>query len=154
MNNKMPKMLLLLFLSGGFYNLWTLRPVNIAYVYSDAGSTLSIVVDHLPWTDKEKIDWYISRREELARNYPLYNDSIHSINILDIGEGFTNYNEMPDEDLLCFPTIQTDRSCILREHLLIVNEYPDRKAVFYIVSNQTTYQLVAGDKIERVQRPD
>lgn len=154
MRNKFSFFLLLLFLAGGTYNLWTLRPVKILYVYSDAGSTVSMVVDHLPWTDRDKISWYMTHRDELIRKYPLYDEFWHTYNVLDIGNGFTNYDKSPGTDLLCFPDIQTDDSCIVRTHLMIVNEYSDKKAIFYIVTDKEEYQLTPGNKIERVLRPD
>lgn len=154
MINKCSLFLLLLFLAGGTYNLWALRPVKILYVYSDAGSTVSMVVDHLPWTDRDKISWYMARRDELKRKYPLYDEFWHTYNVLDIGDGFTNYDKSPDADLVCFPNLQVDDSCIVRTHLMIVNEYPEKKAQFYIVTDDDVYQLTPDNKIERVFQPE
>lgn len=63
-----------IFLAGALYNLWTLRQVNIIFINSDAGSTIDIVVDHLPWTDRDKIDWFLAHKEKILAKYPLYDD--------------------------------------------------------------------------------
>ncbi|HHU2274710.1 TPA: DUF943 family protein, partial [Escherichia coli] len=48
MKRKLQKIILYLFLLCCIYNLWTLRPVQILYTYSDAGNSVFLVVDHLP----------------------------------------------------------------------------------------------------------
>lgn len=146
-------LLLGLFLLGALYNAWTLRPVNILYVYSDAGSTMSIAVDHLPLTDKEKIDWYMARRDQLKEDYSLYNNVTHRYYIIDISDGFTNYDEMPKEDLRCFPDIKNDKNCLVKYYLLIVNEGTDGKVIFHIPDEQFEYQLTEEGKIEVVPPP-
>jgi hypothetical protein len=60
LKKKISMLILYLFLSGAIYNLWTLRPVKILYVNSDGYGTINLVVDHLPWTDRDKIDWYLA----------------------------------------------------------------------------------------------
>ncbi|WP_072170901.1 DUF943 family protein [Trabulsiella odontotermitis] len=154
MKNKFSFVMLCLFLTGGFYNLWTLRPVKILYVYSDAGWTVTMVVDHLPWTDRDKIGWYLAHREEMKRKYPLFDDTWHTYNIMGVGNGFTNYDSSPDEDLLCFPTIKNDNSCIARNYLLIINEYTDSNTRLYVPDSDVVYQLTSENKLEVVPPPD
>lgn len=70
MKSKLQKIILCLFLLCCIYNLWTLRPVQILYTYSDAGNSVFLVVDHLPWTDSDKINWYLKHQNEIKNNIP------------------------------------------------------------------------------------
>lgn len=154
MKGKFPKLLLSLFLICGIYNLWTLRPVKILYIYSDAGSTVSIVVDHLPWTDRDKIAWYLAHRDELQRKYPLFDVNWQTYYVTDIGEGFTNYEKSPHEDLRCYPTIHTENNCIVKNYLLIVDEYIDSNTRLYVPDSDVVYQLTPENKLEIMPPPD
>lgn len=154
MEKKSPLILLGLFLLGGVYNFWTLRPVEVLHVDSDAGGTVVVVVDHMPWTDKEKIDWYLSRREALQKKYPLYDNNWHSYYIADIGDGFTNYNKSPGEDLLCFSTLKNDDNCIIKKYFLIIDEFSYKNTRFYVSGDETAYQLTPDKKLEFVQHDE
>lgn len=153
MKKKLPAMLLCLFLLGVFYNLWTIRPVNILYVYSNEGITVTLVVDHMPWTDREKIDWYLARRDELKRKYPSYDNTWQYYYIIDISDGFTNNEKSPHEDLFCIPTIQNENNCVVKNYFLSVYENPYSNTRFYPDSD-IEYQLTPDNKIERVFRPE
>lgn len=153
MKKKLPVMLLCLFLLGAFYNLWTIRPVNILYIYSDAGVTVTIVVDHMPWTDREKIAWYLARRDEFKRKYPSFDNTWQTYYITDISDGFTNYAKSPHEDLFCIPEIKSDDNCLVKNYFLIVDEYTNSGLRFYPDSD-IEYQLTPDNKIERVYRPE
>ena len=162
MKKKFPAMLLCFFLLEGLYNLWTLRPVNVQYVYSDAGSTVDLVVDHLPWTDRDKIAWYLTRRDEFKKKYPLLEWTSNSYYIIDIGKGFIKFEGNPSEDLryenlICFPTIKSDMNCVVKNYLLIVDENPDSNTLFYMFSefgSQIVYQLTPEGKIEFIPQPE
>ncbi|MDK9604084.1 DUF943 family protein [Lelliottia wanjuensis] len=153
MKKKLPVMLLCLFLLGALYNLWTIRPVNILYIYSDEGVTVTIVVDHMPWTDREKIAWYLARRDEFKRKYPSFDNTWQTYYITDISDGFTNYAKSPHEDLFCIPEIKGDDKCLVKNYFLIVDEYTNSGLRFYPDSD-IEYQLTPDNKIERVFRPE
>jgi hypothetical protein len=139
-----------IFLAGALYNLWTLRQVNIMFIYSDAGSTINIVVDHLPWTDRDKIEWFLARKKDILEKHPLYNNSWHDFLIMDIGDGFTNFSENPDEDLFCFPTIKSEKNCLVKNYLLVVEEAEYENMQFHIAPWWTSYQLTSEGKVERI----
>ncbi len=87
------------------YNLWSIRPVNILYIYSDFGGQIFIVVDHLPWTDKDKIAWYLTQQKQLKSKYPLLEGEEHTYFIIEAGKDFIRYKDYHDgpyEDLYCF----------------------------------------------------
>ena len=83
MKSKLQKIILCLFLLCCIYNLWTLRPVQILYTYSDAGSSVFLVVDHLPWTDSDKINWYLKHQNEIKNQHPLPEGSWHTWYVID-----------------------------------------------------------------------
>lgn len=141
---------LCLFLMAGLYNLWTLRTVKMLYVYSDAGSTVAVVVDHLPWTDRDKINWFLAQKETLKIKYPLFDDAYHTYYIMSVGNGFTNYDKSPHEDLLCFPTINDNDNCIVKEHILIVDDFPDDRTIFYVSPDWVGYQFTSEKILERI----
>ena len=85
MKSKPQKIILCLFLLCCIYNLWTLRPVQILYTYSDAGNSVFLVVDHLPWTDSDKINWYLNHQNEIKNQHPLPEGSWHTWYVIDIG---------------------------------------------------------------------
>ncbi|MDV7024966.1 DUF943 family protein [Atlantibacter subterranea] len=150
MKNKTLKTAAFLFIASGLYNLWTLRPVDILYIYSDAGWSVDLVVDHMPWTDRDKIDWYLAHQKQIKNKYPLLDGEQHNYYIWDIGNGFTNYNNSPHEDLLCLPTIKNDNNCIVKYPLLIVDEYPYRNARFSVYPWENEYELTPENKLERI----
>ncbi|EDU0972084.1 DUF943 family protein, partial [Salmonella enterica subsp. arizonae serovar 38:z4,z23:-] len=120
--------------------------------------TVFLVVDHLPWTDRDKIRWYLTHREEFKRKYPLLDQDWFRYYVIDIGNGFTNakdYHDGPYEDLYCFPTIKDDADCIVKDYLLIVDEYPDRNTRFgvTVIDGELEYQLTPEKQIERVFYP-
>lgn len=155
MKSKLQKIILYLFLLCCIYSLWTLRPVQILYTYSDAGNSVFLVVDHLPWTDSDKINWYLKHQNEIKNQHPLPEGSWHTWYVIDIGNGFTDYKkyiEGPYEDLYCFPTIKSNDNCIVKNYLMVINEYPYRNTHFFIADNNE-YQLTQENKIERVFNP-
>ena len=87
MKSKLQKIILCLFLLCCIYNLWTLRPVQMLYTYSDAGNSVFLVVDHLPWTDSDKINWYLKHQNEIKNQHPLPEGSWHTWYVIDIGNG-------------------------------------------------------------------
>jgi len=149
MKSKILNTAIYVFILSGIYNLWTLRPVNIIYTYSDAGGVVMLVVDHLPWTDRDKINWYLSRQQQIKSNHPLIDD-YHTYYVADIGNGFTNYQNSPHEDLFCIPTIKTEKNCIAKNYLLIVDEQPYRNTRYYITTSGSEYELTPENKIERI----
>lgn len=154
LKKKISMLILYLFLSGAIYNLWTLRPVKILYVNSDGYGTINLVVDHLPWTDRDKIDWYLAHRESINTQYPLLPEVWHRYYITGIGDGFTNYESSPHEDLRCFPAISNEKYCVIKDHLLVVDEDVNEKTRFYVSDAEVEYQLTPEGHIEFVPHPE
>lgn len=135
------------FFTIALYNLWSLKPIKILYVYSDAGSEVFIVVDHLAWSDRDKISWFLSKRDEFIKKQSLYYPTEHHYLVMSINDGFTNYINNTKDDLYCFPTIKTDLNCLVKNYLLIVTDKGDGSFYFYIPSSSTKYVLGQDEKL-------
>lgn len=131
-------------------NLCTLRSVKILHVYSDFNSSVFVVVDNLPWADRDKIGWFLSHRETFIKDCSLIDGIYHSYYIMDIGDGFTNYEESPKEDLMCFSMGKDQHNCIVKNYPLVVNERPYENIRFQVSSYWATneYELTPKGKIE------
>lgn len=136
MKRKLQKIILYLFLLCCIYNLWTLRPVQILYTYSDAGNSVFLVVDHLPWTDSDKINWYLKHQDEIKSQNPYQKIvGIPGMLLISVMASLTikKYIEGPYEDLYCFPTIKSNDNCIVKNYLMVINEYPYRNTHFLLL---------------------
>lgn len=140
-------LILSLFVVGACYNLWSLRAVKIVHISSNGYGVIQLVVNHMPWTDRDKIYWFLSHREKIDRQYPLFPEVWHRYYITDFGEGFTNRKLSPHEDLKCFPEIQGDKNCIAKNYVLIVDEFPEKYPRFYLPEDDTEYQMTPEGKI-------
>ncbi|EFW8621429.1 DUF943 family protein, partial [Shigella sonnei] len=101
------------------------------------------------------INWYLKHQNEIKNQHPLPEGSWHTWYVIDIGNGFTDYKkyiEGPYEDLYCFPTIKSNDNCIVKNYLMVINEYPYRNTHIGI-NDFTEYQLTQENKIERVFNP-
>jgi hypothetical protein len=134
------------------YNLWSQRPVKVLYIDSYKGVMFDIVVDHLPWLDRDRINWFLTHREELEKNHPTLKGNIYEITFLDVGAGFMSLRENPHEDLLCFDTIKEEKNCIEKNTLLVVHFYNHGVTDFDIGYGGPAYQKIGNGKIER--KPD
>ncbi|KFC07487.1 hypothetical protein GTGU_01871 [Trabulsiella guamensis ATCC 49490] len=154
MKNKFPVMLLCLFMIGAIYNFWTLRPVSILYVYSDGYGIVNLVVDHMPLTDRGKIGWYLAHREYIQSTYPLFPEIRHRYYVTNVGEGFTNQENSPHEDLRCFPAIDSKKNCVIKDYFLIVDENVNENTRFYVSDGEVEYQMMSEHKLEFIPRPE
>ncbi|MFK3660982.1 DUF943 family protein [Scandinavium sp. NPDC088450] len=128
---------LFIYLSFSLYNLWSLRPVNILYVdlisWSDAGSHanhITVVVDHFPWTDRDRIAWFLAHESEIRAWHPDFKDRVDGIFIMIASEGFLNRLEYPHEDLYCFSSIKNPKNCIEKDVPLRISHDSDSPVIF------------------------
>lgn len=113
MKSKLQKIILCLFILYCIYNLWTLRPVQVLYTYSDAGNSVFLVVDHLPWTDSDKINWYLKHQNEIKNQHPLPEGNLHTWYVIDIGNGFTDYKNISKGRMKIFTVSRRLRAMII-----------------------------------------
>ena len=104
---KLPSMklwffLIIIFIFITTLNLWSLRPVNIIHASGKTQGGSAIVVDHFPYTDRDRVYWYLDHRKELQEIYGVPGKDEYSILIFGLGEGFFNPEENYKRDLYCF----------------------------------------------------
>ncbi|MFS2224953.1 DUF943 family protein [Pantoea sp. B65] len=115
-------------------NFWSLRAVNIIDIHS-AREYSQIIVDHLPFTDKEKIEWWLKNQQEIMKKYNIphsYKDGSYNITIWNIGDGYLNSDEYYRKDLLCFSDMKDKRNCIEKKLLLTIEKSANNKIYFSI----------------------
>ncbi|QFS58987.1 DUF943 family protein [Pantoea dispersa] len=61
-------LILLVALASGIYCYLNFREVNVIDVHQDYYSA-SIIVDHLPYSDDEKIRWWLSHQQQITLKY-------------------------------------------------------------------------------------
>lgn len=137
-----------IFVITAFYNLWTLRKVNIIYIDSYKDMMLDIVVDHLPLTDKGRIEWFLENKRKLQKKHPEFNENTYEIVFLDIGEGFMSSRDNYHEDLRCFESLKKEKNCIQKNDLLVIHFYDGGVTDFDIGFGGPAYRVYSNGKIE------
>lgn len=159
---KVGMFLLLVFIFIATLNLWSLRPVNIIHASSKTQGGSAIVVDHFPYTDRDRIYWYLDHRKELQDIYGVPAKDKYSILIFGLGEGFFSAEENYKLDLYCFTDMYPKNNCIEKNLYLEVRMFKYggevKKEVFEIGYSGYSYtvgkegKLVAGRDEELYQR--
>ena len=99
-------------------------PTEIITIHRTSKHSLTMLVDHFPWTKKGKIAWWKEHHEEIFRQMN-FNESIYSIYIFNSRYKKDSGTDQ-DSDLLCFEEMATEQNCISKENRpLIVWRYPD-----------------------------
>lgn len=119
---KLFMIIILLFLSAIGFRLYI--PTEIIAIHRDSNHSLTLLVNHFPWTRKGKIRWWESNRARIF-NQVNFNQSLYSVYIYN-----THYRKDSgtdeDSDLLCFKEMTTEENCISKENRpLIVRSYHD-----------------------------
>lgn len=142
--------------STAIYNLWTLRSVDVLYMESYKDVIIEVVVDHLPWTDKDRIKWFLENKVKLQRNYPEFNEKTFEIIFLDVGEGFMSLRDNYHEDLRCFESLKKEKNCIQKNDLLVIHFYDGGVTDFDIGFGGPAYRVTRDGKIENkpIPKPD
>jgi len=143
-------------------NMWSLRHVNIIHASAKGSGGSAIVVDHFPYTDRDRIHWYLDHRKELQETYGVPGKDEYSILIFGLGEGFFNPEENYKRDLYCFMDMHKKNNCIEKNLYLEVRLFKYggevKKEVFEIGYSGYSYtvdkegKLVAGRDEELFQR--
>ena len=97
---------------------------EIITIHRTSKHSLTMLVDHFPWTKKGKIAWWKEHHEEIFRQMN-FNESIYSIYIFNSRYKKDSGTDQ-DSDLLCFEEMATEQNCISKENRpLIIRRYPD-----------------------------
>ncbi|WP_368928443.1 DUF943 family protein [Mixta calida] len=99
-------------------------PTEIITIHRTSKHSLTMLVDHFPWTKKGKIAWWKEHHEDIFRQMN-FNESIYSIYIFNSRYKKDSGTDQ-DSDLLCFEEMATEQNCISKENRpLIIRRYPD-----------------------------
>lgn len=110
---------ILLALLGGFYYISLgERDVAVIDAHYD-GSTAAVIVDGLPFTESDKIDWWKNNQERIREKYriPSGDTGPFLITVYAFGDG---YKEEGKEDRMCFSDMKPPRNCIDKNILMMV----------------------------------
>ncbi|MCU5773979.1 DUF943 family protein [Erwiniaceae bacterium BAC15a-03b] len=133
---------------------WSMKSVEVIDVHmSDAGYS-NIVVSHLPYTDKSRIEWWLENQKGFEDKYKIPSPSkygSYNIAVWGIGDGYINFERNYKKDLYCFGDMKADKNCIEKNLLLTIRKGVDGKTIFTIGINGETYVL-NGDEIVKVQK--
>lgn len=105
-------------LHGGFF-WWSQRPVEIIAVHQKNNYS-DILVKNFPFTDKQKINWWVKNKAMLKEKYGVPSparDGFFTVIFWDFGEG---YKETDGYDRLCFDDMKTNINCIDKEKYFTV----------------------------------
>ncbi|MBP2169594.1 hypothetical protein J2125_002786 [Erwinia toletana] len=100
------------------------RPVKVVDVHMTNYSA-TILVDHLPVTDIQRIEWWKENKAEILSKYKIPLENTYgdlSYYVMAFGDG---YKELGKEDRLCFDDIPPPKNCIDKERLLTVRTTRD-----------------------------
>ncbi|MDN4625628.1 DUF943 family protein [Erwinia sp. PsM31] len=83
------------------------------------GSTAQVIVNKLPFTDSEKIEWWLRNEVKVRDKYhiPSGNAGPFLITVYAFGEG---YKEEGKEDRLCFRDVKSPQNCIDKKVLMMI----------------------------------
>lgn len=138
-----------IFLMIAISNLWTLRPVNIIHTSKQREIIYDVVVDHFPFTDRDRVHWYLDHKLELQEKYGIPGKSGYAITIWDVGAGFLSFkgNTKWIDDLYCFDNINKDERCIEKNIPLVVYLSENNKEVFNMGYSGYSYTLDKDGKL-------
>ena len=117
------------------YFLWlSLRPIDIVAVHHRGHGFSSILVNNFPFTDKDKISWWLKNKDILKEKYDIpkaENDGYFNITVWLFGEG---YKETDGYDRLCFEDTPPPINCIDKNAVFSVSNSNNLGTIF------TTYE--------------
>ncbi|MGF9657675.1 DUF943 family protein [Pantoea agglomerans] len=139
-NNK--KKLFTLSLAGcallGYFIWLSVQPVEIVAVHEHSSAN-SVLVKSFPFTDKGKINWWLTNKEILKARYNIpKTDSDGSFTVMFwlFGEG---YKETDGYDRLCFNDMNPPLNCIEKDAVFSVSNSSNLGTIFTVYNGK--YQL-------------
>ncbi|SCC68433.1 DUF943 family protein [Kosakonia oryziphila] len=122
------------------YCFWLpLRPIDIVAVHHREYGFSSILVRNFPFTDKDKIGWWLKNKDMLKGKYDIpkpEKDGSFTITFWLFGEG---YKENDGYDRLCFNDIPPPLNCIDKDAVFSVSNSKNLGTIFTTYDGK--YQL-------------
>lgn len=142
-------LILLIALASGIYCYLNFREVNVIDVHQDYYSA-SIIVDHLPYSNDEKIRWWLSHQQQITLKYNIKafneNGSI-TYYFYALGEG---YQPLEKKDRICFKQIQPPANCLDKNLLMKIQRTQDGGVMFSLDSGN--YTVNKDNEMSQLQR--
>ncbi|MCU5774649.1 DUF943 family protein [Erwiniaceae bacterium BAC15a-03b] len=132
---------------------WNLRPVNIIGVHYKNDFSY-VIVDHLPFTDRAKVKWWLDHQDEFREKYHIPAPSASGnfdVSVWAAGKGYLNYEKNYKQDLLCFSDMESKDNCIEKNLLLTIKKIPEQRIYFVIGFHDSVYELDNDNGLIRVQ---
>ncbi|MCX8956765.1 DUF943 family protein [Erwinia psidii] len=108
----------ILVVTGFYFFINDKRTVKVIDAHYD-GSTAQVIVDRLPFTESDKINWWQSNQGEIRKKYhiPTGGSGPFLIFIYGFGKG---YQEEGKKDRACFEDIPSPKNCIDKDILMTI----------------------------------
>ncbi|ELQ6022792.1 DUF943 family protein [Cronobacter turicensis] len=122
------------------------RSVNIIAVHQNP-YTAAVIVERLPWRDRDKIAWWRDNEKRLIKHYSLKIDNPRGALdyfVYAFGEG---YQPEGDADRLCFEEIKSPSRCIDKNLLMVVTQNRAGAQIFLI--DQYRYQVMRDSELQK-----
>lgn len=130
-------------------------PVKIIDIHKDQNRRY-LVVDNFPYTDRGKLNWWLSNKQYLEESYgipELQNDDIHSVVIWGIGDGYeieerdrsTFFPSRSTDHLFCFYDMKVEARCVRKENWKMgISAIPNNRISFSL-GDSRYYQDQSGN---------
>ncbi|EXU75345.1 DUF943 family protein [Erwinia mallotivora] len=119
MKKMIPYTALFLLIAGVLFFFYTNRQsVKVIDAHYD-GSTAQVIVDRLPFSEENKIKWWISNQDGIRQQYhiPSGSSGPFLIFIYEFGKG---YQEEGKEERACFKDIPSPKNCLDKNILMTI----------------------------------
>ncbi|QBR49712.1 DUF943 family protein [Erwinia sp. QL-Z3] len=139
----------LVFMASGVYFYLNSREVKVIDVHLTPYSAV-IIVNHLPISTSTSIDWWLKNKSAIYSKYKILPSNAgwpESITFFAFGEG---YQELGQEDRLCFADMKPPQNCIDKGILMQVSRTRDGDTQFRRHGN--TYLMTQDGKITEVSK--
>jgi hypothetical protein len=92
-----------------------------------------IAVDHMPFTEWGRIQWYLKHKQEIKDKYNIPASSSYHIAFWAASNGFIDSDKSGNGDLICFNKTVSHKDCLEKDLLLLVDYNSDEyeKFTFY-----------------------
>ena len=145
----MRKSLAALFIIAALYNMWSLRRINVLMVDHILAGDYVIAVDHLPLTDRDKINWFNDNKKVLQEQFNISISDFNNIVIMEAVEGVRDINNHWGENYYCFTQTKNDFRCVDKDLQINIYRSEDNTLTFYIHSYGGVYvQAMDGSIIK------
>ncbi|WP_034949379.1 DUF943 family protein [Erwinia oleae] len=92
--------------------------------------TAQILVDNFPFSEKEKINWWIKNGAEIRKKYRFPANKVKGVEYITIFDFDEGYKELGKKDRLCFDEILPPKNCIDKNILMMIGPNLEGETVF------------------------